>query len=188
MRSLFVISAISLAVMLASCSKKSTMPTQPGASNTSVLDWTKYGFPTVLDSVKITPGTADTIVSGPYTLEIPGDVFAAPVEFKLLGGDTNSFVAKEPSGEKPILAFAFKVIDLNADTLVGAFQKPLTFIANDPEITAQSWYYNIGPDGSYTLNSTGLKVTSGQMTHPVGNALYGWVITDPTSSGGGYGY
>lgn len=189
MRTSFVVMSLSLMVLLAACSKKSTMPTQPNSSSSTVPNWAKYGFPTVLDSAKITPGTPDTLVSGDYTFTIPGDVFAAPVEFELLGGDTSSFAAKAPSGEKPILAFAFKVTDIKTDTLVGGFQNALTMTATDPEITTQSWYYNIYTDGTYALNSTGMKVTSGQMIHPIKGALFGWVITAPSSSGGGgYGY
>lgn len=189
MRSVFVAFSLSLMLLLSACSKKSTMPTQPSGSSSTVPDWTKYGFPTVLDSAKITPGTPDTLVSGDYTFTIPGDVFAAPVEFELLGGDTNSFAAKAPSGERPILAFAFRVIDIKTDSLVGGFQNALTMTATDPEITTQSWYYNIiYPSDTYELNSTGMKVTNGQMIHPIKNAIYGWVITVPTSTGGGYGY
>ncbi len=190
MRSLLVVFSLSMMVLLAACSKKSTMPTQPNSSANSVTNWTKNGFPTVLDSVKITPGSPDSIVSGPYTLQIPGNTFAGPVEFDLLSGDTSSFVSKAPSGEMPVLAFAFKVRDLKADTLVGTFQNKLTLTAKDPEITANSWYYNIYPGGKYGLNSTGMKVSKGQLSHPVNNANYGWVITTPTSSGGsgGYGY
>lgn len=189
MRSMFVVLSLSLMVFLAACSNKTTMPTQPSTSVSSVTNWTKYGFPTVLDSVNITPGTPDSIVSGPYNIQIPGNVFAAPVEFELLSGDTNTFVAKAPSGETPILAFAFKVIDIKTDTLVGEFQNPLTITVNDPEITTGSWYYNIYSDGTYALNSTGMKLSQGQLIHPIKGALYGWVVTAPTSSGGGgYGY
>lgn len=185
MRSVLVVFSLSLMVLLAACSKKSAMPTQPNSSANSVPNWTDYGFPTVLDSVKITPGTPDSIVSGPYTLQIPGNVFAAPVEFDLLSGDTNSFAAKAPSGEMPILAFAFKVTDLKTDTLVGGFQNALTLTAKDPEITTNSWYYNIYTDGTYSLNSTGMKVSTGELIHPIKSAIVGWVITAPTSTGGG---
>ncbi len=188
MRKIFVVMSLSMMVMLAACSKKSTMPTQPSTGTVAVPDWTKYGFSTVLDSVQITPGKADTVVSGPYTFQIPGNVFATPVEFYLLEGDTTTLAATAPSGEKPILAFAFKVVDTNTDSLVGTFQNPMTMIANDPEITAQSWYYDVETNGTYVLNSTGLKVSSGQMIHPVRRALFSWVITVPTSSGGGYYY
>ncbi len=188
MKSAFVVISLSLMVLLAACSKKSTMPTQPNSSSSGVTNWAKYGFPTVLASVKITPGIPDTLTSGHYTFTIPGDVFTAPVQFELLGGDTTTFAAHAPAGEKPILAFAFKVTDVKTDTLVGEFQNALTMTATDPEITTQSWYYNIYPDGTYGLNSTGMKVTNGQMIHPIKGALYGWVITAPSTSGGGYGY
>ncbi len=188
MRKIFVVLSLSMMVMLAACSKKSTMPTQPSTGTVGVHDWTKYGFTTVLDSASITPGTADTIVSGPYTFQIPANVFNSPVEFELLGGDTTSLAATAPSGEKPILAFAFKITDTKTDSLVGEFQNPLTMVANDPEITSQSWYYDVETNGTYVLNSTGMKVSNGQMVHPISGALFGWAITVPTSSGGGYYY
>lgn len=189
MRTMFVVMSLSLAVMLAACSKKSTAPTQPSTSSSSVPNWNTLGFPTVMDSTKITPGTADTLVSGPYKLEIPGNVFASPVEFDLLSGDTSTFAAGSPPGNTPILAFAFKVRDLETDSLVGEFQNPLTCLVKDSQIDTASWYYDIKVDGVYVSNSAGMKVAAGLLTHPIKGALYGWVITSPdsSSSSGGSG-
>ncbi|MCL5268853.1 MAG: hypothetical protein M1469_12255 [Bacteroidetes bacterium] len=186
MRTTFAVMSLSLMVLLAACSKSSNLPTQPSNSQ-GTPDWTKHGFTTVIDSVTITPGTADSVVSGPYDIQIPANAFSSPVTFELLSGNPTSFSANAPSGETPILAFAFKVIDTQNDSLVGEFNNPVNITVTDSQITPQSWYYDILTNGSYLLNSTGMQLSAGQLTHPVHGAIYGWVITVASSTGsGGY--
>ncbi len=187
MRTIIVFMSLGLLVMLSACSKSSNSPTQPSSSQGTV-DWSKYGFTTVTDAVSITPGAADSVVSGPYDIQIPGNAFTSPVKFELLSGNPTSFSANAPSGETPILAFAFKVVDTQNDSLVGEFSHPVNITVTNAQITPQSLFYNILTNGSYVLNSTGMQVTAGQMKHPINGALYGWVITTPSSSGGGSGY
>jgi D-xylose transport system substrate-binding protein len=67
--------------------------------------------------------------------------------------------------------------------LVENFNNAVTLTASDPGITAQSMYYNLGPDGTYGQNPTGMKASAGQLMHPVGGAGVAWVITTPLPTG-----
>lgn len=189
MRTLIILLSLTLTVSLVACSKKTTSPTQASSSIKGGPNWTKYGFTKILDTVNLTPGKADSIVSGPYDIQVPANAFTTPVTFKLLSANPASFAANAPSGETPILAFAFEVINTQNDSLVLQFNNPVQLTATDSQITAQSWYYNILTNMSYVLNSTGMQVSAGVLKHPVKGAVYAWVITAPSSSGGGgYGY
>ncbi len=150
--------------------------TAPAAT---VSDWTKLGFPTVLASQNITPGTAATITAGPFTVNVPADAFSAPVKFEILTGDLARFLANAPANEQPVLDFAFKVVNTQTNQLVGKFDKPVTFTAKSSDITAQSAYYNIASDGAYAANATGMQAQAGELTHPIAGAAAGWVITSP---------
>ncbi len=188
MRTLLVMVSLTFVVTLAACSKKSTSPTQPGSSQVTP-DWTKYGFTTIADSMSLRPDTADSIVSGPYDIQVQSNSFNVPVTFELLTGNPTSFSANAPSGETPILAFAFKVIDTQNDSLIGLFTNPVDITIINSQISSQSWYYNILTNGTYQLNSTGMQLSAGILKHPINGALYGWVVTIPSSSGGsGGGY
>ncbi|MCL5021225.1 MAG: hypothetical protein M1339_06140 [Bacteroidetes bacterium] len=202
MRTMVAALSAALMITLVACSKSS--PTAPnygsggsgssgnGYNTSAAPDWTKWGFPTVVASTNVTPGTADSIASGPYLVQIPADAFNVPVMFQLLAGDTSTFTAKAPSGDVPVLAFAFRVIDTKNDSLLGLFANPVTVTATDPQITSGSWYYDVTTSGSYIQNTNGETITSGQVVHPARSANYGWVITAPGGSGGtgggGYGY
>jgi hypothetical protein len=151
----------------------------PTTEAASVPDWFTMGFGTILDTEDFTPGTALTITADPYTIEIPADAFSQPVVFELLSGNVADFTANAPSGEKPVLAFAFRVTDQGTGALIGTFDKPVTLTAKSSDIVATSVYYNIATDGTYTANSTGMKVEAGTLTHPVAGAGVAWVITAP---------
>lgn len=163
---------------------EASMPISPPAS---VPDFTQYGFPTVLISQDATPGQATTItaeVTGQtdksFTVDVPGDAFTDPVTFEILTGPLANFEAGAPSGEHPIMAFAFRVTDKATGELIGKFNAPVMLTAKDPMIATNSKYYNIAPDGAYTDNPTGLQVQPGELSHPVAGAPVGWVITAPT--------
>jgi D-xylose transport system substrate-binding protein len=158
----------------------------PTVAPTSVPDFATLGFPTTLVSKDITPGTATTITAGPYTIDVPANAFTAPVTFQVLTGDLARFLAQAPAGEQPVLDFAFRVQDTQTKQLIAKFNQPVTFTAASPDITADSKYYNIAPDGAYAENATGMKVSAGKLSHPIAGAAVGWVITapEPTVSGG----
>jgi D-xylose transport system substrate-binding protein len=153
--------------------------TQAPAS--SAPDMMENGFPTVLISQDITPGTATTITTGPYTIDVPADAFTAPVTFMVFSADPSTFAGKVPSGEDPILAFAFGVKDAQGQ-FVGKFNAPVTFTAKDPKIVSGSMYYNVATDGTVTPNPTGMQVKDGEMTHPIAGAGVGWLITSPAAA------
>jgi D-xylose transport system substrate-binding protein len=149
------------------------------AAATGAPDWTQLGFPTVLASQDIAPGTATTIKAGPFSIAVPADAFSAPVKFQVLTGDLARFLDAAPASDQPVLDFAFKVTDTQTNQLVEKFNSPVTLTADDPSITAQSTYYNIGPDGTYSANTTGMQVKAGELTHPIAGTGAGWVIATP---------
>lgn len=145
---------------------------------TGAPDWTLHGFPLIVSSQQITPGTAATVTSGPFKIQIPGDAFTEGVTFNLLVGDPTIFKDQAPAGQVPILAFAFNVENVQGQ-LIEKFNTPLTLSATDPRIFADSQYYNVSTDGTLTANPTGLQVKDGQLTHPISGASAGWVVTSP---------
>jgi alpha-glucoside transport system substrate-binding protein len=160
-------------------------PTETAAPP-AVPDFSTLGFPTVLASEMITASTAMTVTAGPYTIQVPADAFDVDVQFEVLSGDPADFQSKVPSGEQAIMAFAFKVTNMQTNELIGKFNNPVMLTAIGPNIVADSKYYNYAPDGTLTPNPTGLEVTAGQLSHPIAGDVVGWVITSPagTSVGG----
>ncbi len=86
-----------------------TSPTTGGAPSATAPDWAQLGFPTVVATQDITPGQAVTITAGAFTVQVPADAFSVPVKFESLTGDVARFLANAPSGEQPVLDFAFRV-------------------------------------------------------------------------------
>jgi hypothetical protein len=153
----------------------------PTTEAAAAPDWFTMGFGTILDTEDFTPGTALTITAGPYTIDVPADAFSQPVVFEVLSGNPTDFAANAPSGEKPVLAFAFRVTDQGTGALVTKFDNPVTLTAKSTDIVATSVYYNIAADGTYTANSTGMTVEAGTLTHPIAGTGVAWVITAPAS-------
>jgi hypothetical protein len=178
------LAAISLALvtLLAACGAYAASPTATPttAPSSAGTDWMMHGFPNVIATRDFTPGTAATINAGPYTISVPADAFTVPVTINVLSGDPSSFSSNAPSGEVPVLAFAFNVKDAKGN-LVVKFNKPVMLTANDAQIYADSQYYNVAADGSFTKNPTGLQESAGELSHPIAGAPVGWVITTPAS-------
>jgi D-xylose transport system substrate-binding protein len=182
---IFVVFAFA-APTAAATTTPTTVPTISPASAAAAADspdWTKLGFQSTLAARDITPGSAATIKAGPFSIDVPADTFTNTVKFQVLTGDLARFIDKAPSGEAPILDFAFNVLDTKTNQLVEDFNKPVTLTATDPGIAADSMYYDLGPDGTYGQNPTGMKVSGGQLIHPVGSAGVAWVITTPLPTG-----
>ncbi|MCL4474314.1 MAG: hypothetical protein M1455_10345 [Actinobacteria bacterium] len=180
-------SAFLLAV--SACGETSTTSTPattaaPSASVSSVPDFSKLGFPTILGSKDLTPGRDDTVVAGPYVFQIPANAFAGPVKFEVLGGDPAAYNSKLPSGQTSVLAFALRVTDKNTNQLIAKFQNPITVIASDKSITAESLYCNVSTDGTVVLNPGG-TAKAGELDHPESGTTVAWVITAPSSAAGG---
>lgn len=182
-RSVLALSIIILAVAVVSVSAYAyavyaTPYTGPSSTG---IDYTSYGFPAVLASQTFTPGTPATVSYGPYVVSIPANAFSSQVKFDLLAGDPATFAANAPAGEMPVLAYAFRVTDMSTGQLVGNFNAPVTVTISNPSITSQSNYYNANMNGGYTLNPTGMQVSSGQLVHPESTALVGWIVTSPST-------
>lgn len=142
-------------------------------------DWSKYVFPRVIASRNIDPAKAQVIRTGPYTINIPAGAFTSAVRFEVLSGRPETFAAKAPKGEVPLLAFAFRVTDSKTGKHVARFAKLAAFTATHNKIARDSKYYNIWLDGSYRINPTGLRVKPGELRHPMAVAAEGRVITVP---------
>lgn len=182
-------SAISLILIfiLSACSGRSgpvtpaaTVPPSVQLPATGVIDWMDQGFPNIVTSQQITPGKAVSIEAGPYTVQVPADAFTQTVTFDVLTGNLAHFKDKAPTGQVPILAFAFNVKDAQGQ-LLGKFNKPAQLSVKDPQIYADSQYYNVSPDGTFTSNPTGLQVKAGELSHPISGTAAGWVVTSPAS-------
>ncbi len=144
-------------------------------------DWKKLGFPNVLATQELTPGSAVTFQAGPYAFQMPAGEFANPVRFEVLTGDPSHFQSKVPTGETVILAFALDVTDLKTGQLIQSFARPIALTVTDSHITTQSKFYNLGPDGTYGPDPEGTKVSAGVITHSLVTAGVGHVITSPGS-------
>jgi len=168
-----------------------TNTTVPAATNTtaptatsapSAPDFSSLGFTTVLASDMITASTAYTITAGPYTVVVPDNAFSVDVQFDVLSADPTGFQSAVPSGEQPVLAFAFMVMDAQTNEFIGQFGAPVMFTAQSPAIVADSKYYNLASDGTLTENATGLQVSAGMLTHPIAGDGVAWLITSPQGS------
>jgi predicted lipoprotein with Yx(FWY)xxD motif len=153
----------------------------PVVPSTGAIDWMEHGFATVLVTQTITATTPITITSSPYSIQVPANAFSENVTFKLLQGDPANYQSKVPSGETPILAFAFGVKNSQGQ-LIGKFDNPVILTIHDARITANSQYYNVTPDGTLTPYPTGLQVKAGELSHPIAGTGVAWVITSPATS------
>ena len=183
----FVLAAVFL-LPLSACGGTSTTSTPattagPSTSASGVPDFSRLGFPAILGSKDLTPGQDDTVMAGPYVFQIPANAFAGPVRFEVLGGDPAAYNSKLPAGQTSILAFALRVTDKNTNQLIGKFQDPITVIASDRSITAESLYYNVSTDGTVVVNPGG-TAKAGELDHPESGTTVAWIITAPSSAGG----
>lgn len=153
----------------------------PVVPSTGTIDWMGHGFATVLATQTITATNPITITSGPYSIQVPANAFSGNVTFSLLQGVAANYQSQVPSGETPILAFAFDVKN-SQEQLIGKFDKPVMLSIHDTRITSNSKYYNLAPDGALTPNPTGMQVKAGELSHPIGGSGVAWVITSPASA------
>ena len=190
-----IVAAAAVPALLASCGGTSTTtmaptqsyPTQTSATGTQaagVPDWTSYGY-AVAGSKDIQPGAASTVMAGNFVFNVPANAFNAPVKFEVLTADPAMYGSKIPSGQTGVLAFALRVTDLNTGQPVAQFQNPVMMVASSSRISPGSLYYNVTPDGAFTLNPTGMQVKQGELDHPVILTTLAWVITSGGSAAGG---
>ncbi|MHB1361948.1 MAG: hypothetical protein ACYCW5_05040 [Thermoleophilia bacterium] len=185
-----IVLAAALPLALSACGGTSTTSapaTTSAASSTTastVPDFSRLGFPAVLGSKDLTPGQEDTVMAGPYVFQIPANAFADPVKFEVLSGDPTAYNSKIPAGSTTILAFALRVTDKNTNQLIGKFQNPITMIASNKNLTAQSLYYNVSTDGTVVENPGG-TAKAGELDHPVSGATVAWILTSPSAAAGG---
>jgi hypothetical protein len=150
-----------------------------GGLVSAATDFTQFGFERVVAKKIVKVGKAEKISHSGIKIEIPEGAFDHDVLFQVLEGNNNKFQASAPAGEKVIMNFAFRVIDVETNEILGTFKKPLTFSFKDKEINKESIYYNYKIDGT-ALNNNGASVIEGRtLSHPVAGAPVGWFITSP---------
>lgn len=150
-----------------------------GGLVSAATDFTQFGFSEVAAEKVIKVGEAEKISHSGIKIQIPEGAFDHDVLFQVLEGNNNKFQAVAPEGEKVIINFAFRVIDLETNEILGTFKKPVTFSYKDKDVNKGSIYYNYRTDGTIA-NNNGASVIDGRtLTHPVGGAGVGWFITSP---------
>jgi hypothetical protein len=178
---LSMIAMIAFGLILSGCSLYgTTAPTSTPPLSPTVPDLVNYGFATILISQDIAAGTAATVATDVFTVDIPDNAFTTSVKFEILLGDPHTYDDSIPQGQDPILAFAFRVTDMETGQLIGEFAHPVQLIIYDPRIVANSDYYNLSPNGVLKENPTGLITTEGELRHPIAGADVGWLVTVPS--------
>lgn len=148
----------------------------------AATDMTQFGFPDVVAEKKIKAGEAKRISHSGIKIDIPAGAFSHDVLFQVLEGDNDALQAKAPDGETVIMNFAFRVINLETKQLVERFNVPVQFSFKDKDVNQGSIYWNVRLDGSVVPNSVPAVIEGRTLTHGVGGATVGWMITSPTSS------
>ncbi|CAB1129739.1 conserved exported protein of unknown function [Candidatus Hydrogenisulfobacillus filiaventi] len=145
----------------------------------TVPDFSMLGFPQVVAQATIQPEAPATLSYGTLTVRIPAHTFTDPVKFELLEGPTSAFVDNAPAGTTPLVAFAFKVVDLKTGALVGKFNQAVSISYTNPAINAHAQYWDITPTGAYAANPVMPTIQGDTLSHPIAAALVGWVISAP---------
>jgi hypothetical protein len=144
-------------------------------------DFTQFGFPTVVVTQHIEPPTGGTITGGQFTVTIVPNSFVNHVNFSILTGPASNFQANAPQGQTVIDPFAFKVMDATTGQLVDTFLNPVTVVVSDPNIHADSLFFNVDSTGAVSAHP-GVQTSEGQMTISLGGAGVGWFITSPATA------
>lgn len=150
-----------------------------GGMVSAATDFTQFGYNDVVAEKVIKVGKPDKISHSGIKIQIPEGAFGHDVLFQVLEGNNKTFQAVAPEGEKVIMNFAFRVIDLETNEILGAFNKPVTFSFKNKDINKGSIYYNFRTDGTIANNNGGSIIEGRTLTHPVGGAGVGWFITSP---------
>ncbi|MEH7085505.1 hypothetical protein V7139_22585 [Neobacillus drentensis] len=153
-----------------------------GAVAFAATDFTQLGFSKVVAEREIEAGEAAKMSHSGIKIQIPEGAFTNDVTFQVLEGDNKTFQNVAPAGETVIMNFAFRVIDLETNEIIGSFKKPLTFSFKDKDVNKGSIYYNYKIDGTIANNNAASVIDGRTLTHPVAGAPVGWFITSPTKN------
>jgi hypothetical protein len=153
-----------------------------GVSVLAATDFTQFGFAKVVAEKKIEAGEAAKISRSGIKIDIPEGTFTTDVIFQVLEGDNDLFQAHVPAGETVIMNFAFRVLDAKTNEIIAKFNKPVMFSYKDKDVNQGSIYNNVSTNGSIVPNTVPAVIEGRTLTHPIGGAPVGWVITSPTNS------
>lgn len=148
----------------------------------AVPNFQELGFPDVVAEKTIDPSKSNTITFGDVEIAIPKGTFKNEVKFQVLGGPLAEFQKKAPEGETVLMDFAFKVMDLTTNELVGKFDKPVIFSYTNDKVNKNSKYYDTSQDGTFSLNKVPAKIDGTTLSHPIKGAPVGWAVTSPATS------
>ncbi|MGG0179174.1 hypothetical protein [Gottfriedia acidiceleris] len=148
----------------------------------AATDFTQFGFPKVIAEKKIEAGEAAKISHSGIKIDIPKGTFSNDVVFQVLEGNNSIFQTNAPEGEKVIMNFAFRVVDSKTNEIISKFNNPVIFSFKDKNVNDGSIYYNVKQDGSIARNSEPAVIEDRTLTHAIGGAPVGWLITSPINS------
>src|SRR4051794_5753372 len=185
-RLLMVLGALTAALFVAALSLGTG---NRAAAQTSVPDFTQFGFPNVVGSVQFSPGTTATISAGTQQVVLPADYISKTVTFDLLQGDASTFAASLPitdQGRTIIVAWAFRVTDPSTNQLISRFDKPVQWSVTDPRIAEGSAVYNATAANPpvVTANAAPGTISGTTLSHPFGGAGVGWLVLGPPGQAG----
>jgi hypothetical protein len=172
-----LMATVLLAVLSAGTGRKAS-------AQAGVPDFTQFGFPQVIGTVTFTTGTTETITAGNQQVVLPADFISKTVKFELLQGDPAFFAPSLPvtdQGRTIIVAWAFRVTDVDANQLVGRFDKPVQWSVTDPQIAPGSAVFNSTAANPpvITANSAPGTISGTTLSHTFGGAGVGWLALGP---------
>jgi hypothetical protein len=172
-----LMATVVLAILSAGTGRKAS-------AQAGVPDFTQFGFPQVIGTVTFTTGTTQTITAGTQQVVLPADFISKTVKFELLQGDPSFFAPSLPmtdQGRTIIVAWAFRVTDVDANQLVGRFDKPVQWSVTDPRIAPGSAVFNSTAANPpvITANAAPGTITGTTLSHPFGGAGVGWLVLGP---------
>ncbi len=148
----------------------------------TIPDFMKLGFPNIVASTTVQAGQSATLQYGGLTVNIPQGAFSQTVKFELLEGQLSNFVSSVPTGQTPVVDFAFKVVNVLTNQLVAKFNKPVVVSYSGHDVSVNSKYWNITPSGNYASNPIAPVISGSTLKHGNAAAAVGWVITAPATS------
>ncbi|KIL34193.1 hypothetical protein SD71_21250 [Cohnella kolymensis] len=124
------------------------------AAVASAADMSQFGFTKVVAEKKIKAGEAAQISHSGIKIDIPAGAFTNDVSFQVL----------------------------EADIKLSQFNSPVMFSFKDKDVNSSNIYWNVPSVGKIAPNSTAAVIDGRTLTHSVGGAPIGWMITSPTWS------
>lgn len=147
-------------------------------------DMTKYGYPTVAQSMDLAPDQAATITAGNRSVAIKAGTFDVPVTFDLLTADPGTWKALVQ--DRTIRdAFAFRVTDKATKAIIGTFKQPVVYTYTDASVTSTDAILNTTAANPQVITPNPAPITfaAGKASHPFTGAGVGWLFVSAPTTG-----